>query len=103
MSEMYDAGNADDVREAKLRASVANRERSAFVRSVLETPAGRAWIWDYLRVCHIVSISWVSGSPDATAFREGERNIGLQLLAEVQAHQELYLIMVREAQDGRFT
>lgn len=97
--EPFDAGEARHVKKRKRRATVREDERLAFVAAAMGTPQGRAYFWGLLGACHVFASSW---SPDAstTAFREGERNIGLSILAGIQAvSAEQYLIMVKEAKE----
>jgi hypothetical protein len=56
------------------------------------TPNGRRVLWDLLSKCHVFQPSFKPGqSPEMTAFREGERNIGLQVMAtmEIRTTEEL--------------
>ncbi len=97
------AYNADDQKQVKkARKDAAQQEamRLDVIRGVMQTAAGRIWIYGFLDRCHCFATSFVQGAPDSSAFREGERNIGLQLLADVQSSApDLYLLMIREAKD----
>lgn len=53
-------------------------------RAALQTPEGRAFVWWLLEEAGIFRTTFVSGSPDQTAFAEGRRSLGLQLLARVE-------------------
>jgi hypothetical protein len=66
-------------------------------------PIGRAWFYDFLSTCHIYQTSF---TPNALtmAHAEGERNVGLRLLADlVEASPDLYLQMLKEANSERHT
>jgi hypothetical protein len=52
--------------------------------SVFGSEIGRRVLWDILRECHLLETSVMpSGNQEATAFREGERNVGLRILAKL--------------------
>lgn len=96
----YNADDKKQVNKARADAELDTALRLDVIRNVMTTAAGRKWIYDMLERCHCYSTSFIQGSPDATAFREGERNIGLQLLADVQtAASETYLLMLQEVKN----
>lgn len=67
------------------------------VRWVLSTPKGRRVIWWIWSICGTFSASYVPKDSNQTAFREGERNIGLQFLSVVnQANSEAYSQMQKD-------
>ncbi|HSV48355.1 MAG TPA: endopeptidase [Ramlibacter sp.] len=47
---------------------------------------GRRFMWRLLQRTGIYQLSFVPGDSNVTAFREGNRNQGLQLLSEVMQH-----------------
>lgn len=66
------------------------------VKWILSTPQGRRFMWRYLGECGVFKSSFVGQYQ--TFFNEGERNIGLKLLADVNdAHPEAYVLMMKEA------
>lgn len=68
------------------------------LKAVMATASGRRFIWRQLKVAGIHDSSFVGGAPDITAFKEGARNLGLMLLAEIMTEvPESYLIMQKEA------
>lgn len=49
------------------------------------TETGRRVLWDLLARCHVFQSSYRPKSQaDETIFREGERNVGLQIMAMMQ-------------------
>lgn len=99
-AEPFDAGEPRHVKKRKRRSQILEDERLAFVAAAMGTSQGRAFFWHLLGVCHVFATSW---SPDAstTAFKEGERNIGLAVLASIQAVAGAeYLTMVKEAKES---
>jgi hypothetical protein len=66
------------------------------VKWILSTPQGRRFMWRYLGECGVFKSSFVGQFQ--TFFNEGERNVGLKLLADVNdAHPEAYVTMMKEA------
>jgi len=45
---------------------------------------GKQVLHDLLEFCHIYHSSYMSEAPMDTAFREGERNVGLRILKELK-------------------
>lgn len=94
---MYDASNRKDIRKAEKASRLADVQRLEFLRSVMSTPPGRAWIYDLLSRCSIFASTF---RPDAgfAAFLEGGRNVGLQFLNDLMiACPDQYIVMVQEA------
>lgn len=94
----YDASDEKQVEKAKLTSKKRDHERAVALRALLSTRPGREWIWEVLSAAHIFSTSFVRGDAGASAFQEGERNMGLRLLADLQRHApDEFLEMQREA------
>lgn len=65
---------------------------------LLATRPGRRYIWGLLESCGIFRTSY-STDPNGMAFAEGRRDVGLRVLADVNAASpEQYLVMLRESQ-----
>lgn len=92
----YNAGNRKHVRQAEKSSKLGEAQRCEILGYILSTPASRAWLHDLLVTCHVFHSSFTL-DPYATAFNEGQRSIGLQLLADANTHPELYLILTQEA------
>lgn len=103
--------------ERKKIAAEQKRERQKEiddVRKILKTPEGRRLFWRLLSKCGIFRNSFNPNS-NLTAFNEGQRNVGLNLLNDVNEAditafakmQNEYLSVLsskkeaKEAQDGR--
>lgn len=96
----YDAGDVEQVRAAKGRASLAAKSRKADMAQVLATPSGRRVVWSLLGKCRLFQISHAPGDALQTAFHEGHRNVGNPLLTELMTHHSAaYAQMAAEAQD----
>lgn len=90
----------------------ANAERARFdaleeaedLKWLMSEVRGRRIAWRLLTRAGVFRLSY-TGEPISTTFREGERNVGLRLLAEINTHcPELYALMAQERKnDGRRT
>ena len=90
--------DSDAERIEKERERADSRERKKYlsdIREVIATPAGRRLVWKLLGYCDRIS-AHQSGS--WTYFREGERNVSLQLKADIiDAHPDLYIDMLKDS------
>lgn len=95
---VYNADDKEQVGQARKQAEFDNALKLDVIRGIMQTPAGRKWIYSILERCHIYGNPFVPGQSDSTAFNMGEANIGRLFLADVQeAASELYLTMLTEA------
>ena len=94
----YDAGDPDAVNTARKKSGRRRAERLRVVEAIRKLPDGRSWMYGLLERCHIYHTSFVQGDAHATSFKEGERNVGLMLVADIMsACPEQYPVMCREA------
>jgi hypothetical protein len=101
---MTDPYETPEERRARRRARKTERgieaRDDAVIQDMLRGPGGRAWARELLERCHIFQPSY-TGEAFSTAFKEGERNIGLYLLqAIMHAAPEAYIQMMKEANNG---
>lgn len=97
----YDANDPAQVNQRKRDAGRRKHAGRKVMASILATAPGRAWLFDLLSAGHMYQTSFVSGATDATAFREGERNICLKLTAQaVAVSPENFLLMLKEKGAG---
>lgn len=90
------AADEEQVKEARLKEKFGRERELEDMRSVLASHRGRRLIWRYLEECGVFKISFTGSSE--TFFKEGKRDIGLRLLADINdAAPEAYSIMLREA------
>lgn len=93
----YDASDPKAVADAKAAEGRRLKKLDDFVAAALTTAEGRFWFWNLLVECHIFQPVFVAGQPDTTAFRDGERNIGLQILSRlVRVAPDAYALMQKE-------
>ena len=92
----YNAGDAQQVAKAQSKAKTRELQRKAGLRLLMNTPEGRMWMWELLGLCGVYHSSFsVDGL--SMAFKEGRRDIGLRLTAEInRLGPELYARMVAE-------
>lgn len=94
----YDGSNRKNVREMEKEAKLAEANRLAYTKRIMGDAPGRKWMHDLLVKCHIWSTAFAAGSPDTTAFRLGEQNLGLQIFSDVVASApNEYVQMMQEA------
>lgn len=93
----YDTSDPETVNKARQKAGRQKRSDASVVGALMETKQGRAWIFGILDAAHIYQPSF-DRDPHVTAFREGERNLGLRILSEVQSSAPReYTSMIEEA------
>lgn len=99
--EAFDASNPSQVKKQQREANRREKERREVVAAILATPAGRNWMWELLSSTHIYESSYVGGDAMAMAFREGERNIGLQVLDLItRTAPDAFIQMTKERGNG---
>jgi hypothetical protein len=80
---------------------VRRRDQLALLGKVMSDPIGREYFYDLLASCHVYSSSFGTNAL-AMAFREGERNVGIRIGADLtEASPDRYLDMLKEADHGR--
>lgn len=95
-SFVKNAANQEQVQQAEGKVRKTREGELLDMKWILSEPMGRRFLWRYLDICGVFRSSF-TGSSD-TFFREGERNIGLKLLADInESHPEAYLLMMKEA------
>ncbi len=92
-----DTSDPKAVNRARKKAAREHRERLSVVGAVMEQGPGRLWLYELLAWCHIWQPSYVVGDSHATAFSEGQRNVGLRLLGDIMAAApDLYVTMCKD-------
>ncbi len=94
----FDGSDRKQVRAREKELKIAESNRLAYTRRIMQDGPGRKWMCDLLTKCHIWQTAFASGQPDNTAFRLGEQNLGLQIFADViAAAPQEYVLMMQEA------
>jgi hypothetical protein len=91
------AADRKSIRAQEKKAAQIDRARGDFVRVMMSTPDGRLYTYEQLATCNIFHTTFNLNAYQM-AFAEGQRDIGLHLLADIMRFcPEQYLPMVREA------
>lgn len=88
-----------EARNKQLRALAKKdaQTRKTVLQALMSDPSGRRFVWVELAKANVFASTYVPGSFDQTAFKEGQRSIGLALNNEVSALcPNDYQQMVRE-------
>src|SRR3990172_4205057 len=90
------AGDREQVKNAGERAKLNQEQADADAVAVMDTPAGRRFVWGLLAAAGTDNSSFTENSL-RMAFLEGNRNQGLQLRAHLKrACPQLYATMETE-------
>lgn len=73
----------------KRKLKVAALQRQGDLKALLAMPEFRRFVWEFLEDCHVFSPSFTGDSK--TFFREGERNVGLKLMARLDEADGTYI------------
>jgi len=103
----YNAAEKEHIRLAEKRSEREEREYDAYINQIMSTVAGRKWMEGFLEACHVFATSF-NGNALQTAFLEGERHVGLDLIrAIMRVCPDQYVQMMKErnvketVEDGR--
>lgn len=105
MSEEHDfdpSAEEDRATGAKARAEQEARWEIEDLAWLLSSKRGRRVMWRLLTNAGVYRLSYTQGDASATAFNEGQRNLGLRLLSLIMTHcSEAYASMVQERTNVR--
>lgn len=82
-TEPYDASDKEAVQERKIAQGREDKSRREALEKIMGDPNLRVWIKHLLEMCHVGSTS-IHENPYITYSLEGERNIGLRIMAEIE-------------------
>lgn len=95
-SFVKNAANQEQVQQAEGKVRKTREQELIDIKWILSEPIGRRFLWRYLDICGVFRSSFTQSSE--TFFLEGQRNIGLKILADInEAHPEAYLLMMKES------
>jgi len=96
----YNAGDKKQVNEKRTKKGREDFRIKNIVLDIMQTSQGREYFYGLLEFCHIWRLTFDPENQSITCFREGERNVGLKVLADInQASPDLYHQMCREMED----
>lgn len=94
------ASDEGQINKAKQKVESKRDQELNDMRFVLAHPQGRRVMWRMLERCGVYRTSFTGNS--TTFFNEGERNVGLKLLADIEeADLDAYIKMKRETKGDR--
>lgn len=96
--EPANASDRKSIRRQEKAARIAERERTEVIAAIMSTMQGRRWLWDYLSSAHCFHTTHVAGDALGSAFQEGRRSLGLELLSDImRSCPDSYIQAMREA------
>lgn len=102
-TEGFNAADPKQVNAAKRVAGGSEASDREVMKQLTDYRPGRAFLWRLFEKCHMFQTSFMAESPLTTAFREGERNIGLRLFEQLgQANPTAYTQMLREHREEHY-
>lgn len=100
MEQQLNAADESQVKEAGKKEKNKRNQEIDDVNFVLSSKQGRRLFWRYISRCGVFKTSMTGNN--STFFNEGERNIGLLLLADVnEAAPDAYVLMQKEANEQK--
>lgn len=99
MADEYDTNDEAQVKERKTRAQLDQERATAVLARVLDSSHGREVIWGILEKAGFHQLSFCGEETHKTAFKEGRRSLGNELLLEcLTARPQCYNVMRDEAE-----
>ena len=96
MANDYDASNPDHVGNKRQRDKARQTRIDTAMAALMADAGGRALVWSLLGQCGVFRSSFTP-CPGQTAFNEGQRAIGLSVLAHIhRVSPEHYVVMSQE-------
>jgi hypothetical protein len=98
----YDAGDRAHVSERQKKRRLRAERADADLLWLMNQREGRRFVARLLQSCHLYESSFTGpgSSRSATFFREGERNVGLRVLADItRLCPDLHARMLGDSQD----
>lgn len=94
----YNPADEQQVNERSAKKKFDHKAKQQFLRDILKDRQGRDFFWDLLSMAGIFHTSF-NPSNAVTAYNEGRRSLGLQVLADITAAApEAYVTMIKESQ-----
>lgn len=96
---MPNAADRKSIRQQEKSARLAGVRQREVVTQVMSTEAGRHFMWDYLASAALFHTTF-NGDALQSAFAEGRRSLGLELLAIIMTHcPDQYIQAQRESHE----
>ncbi len=94
---MSDIGDVRQVRKIKKKVQLRRERETEELKTLLSNPIMRHFIWRVLERCGIYKTSF-TGDSAHTFFNEGQRQIGLWLLTEIEDSDKNALSVMQSEQ-----
>jgi hypothetical protein len=96
MNQVRNISDADQVKKNNKQIEIKVMEEDRDLAWMLSHPQGRRLIWKWIAECNIYNAGFEQ-SGSALYYKEGARNFGVKLLANVtRVNPEAYLQMIKE-------
>lgn len=97
------AADRKDIRRREKEAKIATAQRAQVVHQIMSTVQGREWMWSKLAEARVFHQTF-TGDALQSAFNEGQRALGLSMLAEVMLScPDQYIQAQRESNERTAT
>lgn len=101
-AKTYNAADEEQVKTRKRKDEQIRDREMHDMRTVMSTVEGRRFVWRLLERAGVFRTSFTGNS--TTFFNEGQRNMGLIVLADVhEACAEQYIVMMNESKKDQET
>ena len=104
MAENYDSSDKKAVKKAKQKERNAEQTRLNDFEFVMSSAQGRRFVNRILEISGVFQSTFVRGDAHATSFKEGQRNVGLVLMADINSDPDIfkrYNQMMKEEREKR--
>ena len=94
------AADENQIKEARQKERFGREKELDDLKFILATEQGRRFVWRYLEITGVYKTSFTGSSE--TYFLEGQRNIGLKLMADINdSDPEAYVKMIKQNKEIR--
>ena len=97
------AGDKDSVKEATKDAKFYEDRAKDDLKFIMSNARGRRFMHELLAKSRLFAASYVPGDSHTTAFHEGMRAIGRDLLAQIDEMPKYFTLMMNENRDDKKT
>ncbi len=94
---MSDTGDFKQVKKTKKKVQLRRERETAELKALLSSPIMRHFVWRVLERCGIYKTSF-TGDAAHTFFNEGQRQMGLWLLTEIEDSDKNALSLMQSEQ-----
>ena len=100
--EVYTAGDAKQVNDARKKAARARKEELDYIRHIMSTPQGRKWICSIIALGDPLVSPYAPGNtPEHTHVNLGKQAIPQKLMMDIrEGDPEQYVLMLKEAMEA---